>query len=74
MRVSLLSQPVARCTDLAAKSIVQPKRVGPCPFETYASSQVLFTMTLFDIITDKWNYYGEAASCRDFSGVHSECR
>jgi hypothetical protein len=75
VRVSSLSQPVTGCTGLTAKSIVQPNRVGPCPFETYAFSQVVFTMASFDVITDKWNYYGKAASRRrDLSGVRSECR
>ena len=74
MSVSFGFRAVAGCTGLTAKSIVQRSRVGPCPFETYPSSHVFFTMAFFDISKDKGNYYGKTASCRDLGGVHSGCR
>lgn len=38
-------QVFADCTARTDKSIVQPNRYGPCPFETYPPSRVPFTMT-----------------------------
>ncbi len=45
MSVSLHLQAFVDCDGLTHKSTVQPNRYRPCPFETYPSSPVLFTMT-----------------------------
>ena len=38
MSVSFCLPTVVECTGRTAKSIVQPNRLGPCPFETYPAS------------------------------------